>query len=405
MYLCIYIYTCICLDLRQGTQIFFFWKWPRCTNVFNVLLPASLMTRWNSLFLHTLTHGQGWVGGVGMMTFLSLAHMWHATRLTFLALAHMWHATQGMGRVGWVGWGWWRFFHLHTCDMLRTWRFLHSWHATQGMGRVGWVGWGWWRFFHLHTCDMLRAWRFLHLHTCDMLRKAWGGLGGWGGDDDVSFTCTHVTCYALDVSCTRTQVTCYARHGEGWVGGVGMMTFLSRTHVTCYALDVSCTCTHVTCYALDVSCTCTHVTCYASHGEGWVGGVGMMTFLSLAHMWHATHTFSCTCAHVTCYALDVSCTCTHVTCYASHGEGWVGGVGMVTFLSLAHMWHATHTFSCTCAHVTCYGLGNQSLNVALWNLPVFPTTKCSLQSGTLKLDWPRQSLVAFEKTCSQKPVQ
>ena len=39
------------------------------------LLPASLMTRWNSLFVHTLTHGQGWVGGVGMMTFLSLAHM------------------------------------------------------------------------------------------------------------------------------------------------------------------------------------------------------------------------------------------------------------------------------------------------------------------------------------------
>ena len=180
-------------------------NFSECTMFSKFLLPASLMTRWNSLFLHTLTHGQGWVGGVGMMTFLSLAHMWHAMDLTFLALAHMWHATQVMGRVGWVGWGWWRFYHLHTCDMLRTWRFLH-------------------------------------LHTCDMLRKSWGGLGGWGGDDDVSFTCTHVTCYALDVSCT-------------------------------------------------------------------------------------------------------------------------------------------------CTHVTCYGLGNQSLNVALWNLPVFPTTKCSLQSGTLKLDW------------------
>ena len=95
------------------------------------------------------------------------------------------------------------------------------------MGRVGWVGWGWWRFFHLHTCDMLWTWRFLHLHTGNMLRKSWAGLGGWGGDDDVSFTCTHVTCYGLDVSCTCTQVTCYASHGEGWVGGVGMMTFLS----------------------------------------------------------------------------------------------------------------------------------------------------------------------------------
>ena len=115
------------------------------------MLPASLMTRWNSLFLHTLRHGQGWVGGVGMMTFLSLAHMWHATHLTFLALAHMWHATQVMGRVGCVGWGWWRFYHLHTCGMLRTWRFLH-------------------------------------FHTCDMLRKWWAGLGGWGGDDDVRDT-------------------------------------------------------------------------------------------------------------------------------------------------------------------------------------------------------------------------
>ena len=36
-----------------------------------------------------------------------------------------------------------------------------------------------------------------------MLRKSWGGLGGWGGDDDVSITCTHVTCYALDVSCNK----------------------------------------------------------------------------------------------------------------------------------------------------------------------------------------------------------
>ena len=79
-------------------------------------------------------------------------------------------------------------------------------------------------------------------------------------------------------------------HGQGWVGGGGDD-------------DVSFTCTHLTCYALDVSCTCTHVTCYASDGQGWVGGVGMMTFLSLAHMWHATH---------------------------------------LTFLALAHMWHAMY---------------------------------------------------------------
>ena len=123
--------------------------------------------------------------------------------------------------------------------------FCIRWH----MGRVGWVGSGWWRFFHLHTCDMLWTWRFLHLHTCDMLRKSWGGLGGWGRDDDVSFTCTHVTCYGLDISSTCTQVTCYASHGEGWVGGVGMMTFLSLAHMW-------------------------HAT--------------RLTFLALAHMWHAT---------------------------------------------------------------------------------------------------------------------
>ena len=52
-----------------------------------------------------------------------------------------------------------------------------------------------------------------------MLRKSWVGLGGWGGDDDLSITSTHVTCYAHDVSCTFTHVTCYASHGKGWVGG------------------------------------------------------------------------------------------------------------------------------------------------------------------------------------------
>ena len=90
--------------------------------------------------------------------------------------------------------------------------------------------------FTYYTMFMLPAslmtrWEFAIFAYVD----TWAGLGGWGGDDDVSITCTHVTCYALDVSCT---------------------------------------CTHVTCYVLDVSCTCTHGTCYASDGQGWVGGVG-----------------------------------------------------------------------------------------------------------------------------------
>ena len=61
---------------------------------------------------------------------------------------------------------------------------------------------------------------------------------GWGGDDDVPCTCTHVRCYATD--------------------GVGMMRSL-HLH-TCEMLrnswggdddEVHCTCTHVRCYATD----------------------------------------------------------------------------------------------------------------------------------------------------------
>ena len=94
-------------------------------------------------------------------------------------------------------------------------------------------------------------------------------------------------------------------------------------------------------------------------------GLGMMTFFALAHMWHATqllgwwggvgwgwwrslhlHTCdmlrNCWGGGVGCVGDDdVLCTCTHVTCYATAGVvGW-GGLGMMTFFALAHMWHAT----------------------------------------------------------------
>ena len=58
-----------------------------------------------------------------------------------------------------------------------------------------------------------------------MLRNCWGGGVGWGGDDDVLCTCTHVTCYAT--------AGVVGWGGVGWVGDD----------------DVLCTCTHVTCYA------------------------------------------------------------------------------------------------------------------------------------------------------------
>ena len=82
----------------------------------------------------------------------------------------------------------------------------------------------------------------------------------------------------------------------------------------------------------------------ATQVVGW-GGVGMITFLALAHMVGATqHHVSCTCTHGRCYA----------TSWGGVGLGW-GGVGMRTFLALAHMVGATqHHVSCTCTHGWCY---------------------------------------------------
>ena len=111
-------------------------------------------------------------------------------------------------------------------------------------------------------------------------------------------------------------------HGLGW-GGVGLITFLALAHM----LDAT---------QHHVSCTCTHGRCYATSwgrvGVGWWwGGVGLITFLALAHMLDATqHHVSCACTHGRCYATswgrvgvgwggadNIPCTCTHVGCYAT----------------------------------------------------------------------------------------
>ena len=56
----------------------------------------------------------GW-GGMGMFTFLALAHMVDALAMfTFLAFAHI----MGLDWGG-VGWGCYRSLYLHTCSMLR----------------------------------------------------------------------------------------------------------------------------------------------------------------------------------------------------------------------------------------------------------------------------------------------
>ena len=116
------------------------------------------------------------------------------------------------------------------------------------------------------------------------------------------------------VPCTCTHGRCYASHGMGW-GGDG---------------NVPCTCTHGRCYA--TSCSL-HLHTWSvlrkswdGVGLGW-GGVGMITFLALAHMVGATQVM---------------------------GLGW-GGVGMITLLELAHMVGATqHHVPCTCIHGRCY---------------------------------------------------
>ena len=86
-------------------------------------------------------------------------------------------------------------------------------------------------------------------------------------------------------------------------------------------------------------------------GLGW-GGVGMVTFLELAHMVGATqHHVPCTCTHGRCYAShgmgwggDGNVTCTHGRCYATscslHLHTW-SVLRNIMFLALAHMVGAT----------------------------------------------------------------
>ena len=80
---------------------------------------------------------------------------------------------------------------------------------------------------------------------------------------------------------------------------------------------------------------------------GW-GGVGMVTFLALAHMVGATQVM-----------------------------GW-GGVGMVTFLALAHMVVATqHHVPCTCTHGRCYAVAESIASITKSQLRRFGLSKVS----------------------------
>ena len=124
--------------------------------------------------------------------------------------------------------------------------------------------------------------------------------------------------------------------GWGW-GGVGMITFLALAHM------VGATQHHV-------SCTCTPGWCYATscflHLHTWLVLRNIM-FLALAHMVGATqHHVACTCTHGWCYATswggddNVPCTCTHGRCYATscffHLHTCLV-LRNIMFLALAHM--------------------------------------------------------------------
>ena len=100
-----------------------------------------------------------------------------------------------------------------------------------------------------------------------------------------------------------------------------------------------------------------HGWCYASNGVGWGwGGVGMITFLALAHMVGATqHHVSRTCTHGGCYA---------TSCFL-HLHTWLV-LRNIMFLALAHMvgatqhhgvglgWGGDDNVPCTCTHGRCY---------------------------------------------------
>ena len=147
----------------------------------------------------------GW-GGVGMVTFLALAR-WggdgnvpctcthgrcYATSCSLHL--HTWSVLRKSWDWGGVGWG---------GDDNVLWTCTHGrCYASHGMG---WGGVGMITFFEL-----------AHMVGATQVMR-WGGVGvGWGGDDNVLWTCTHGRCYAS--------------HGMGW-GGVGMITFFELAHM------------------------------------------------------------------------------------------------------------------------------------------------------------------------------
>ena len=194
----------------------------------------------------------------------------------------------------------------------------------------------------------------------------WGGVG-WGGNDDVPWTCTHAGCYA-----TAFVLSSHTR----WMlrNRVGL--------VIAHMLDATRLCR---------SCHCTHAGCYAtvfvlSSHTRWMlrNRVGLV----IAHTLDATQLcLSCHRTHAGCYAtvlvlslhicwmlrncvglviarmldatqLSLSCLCTHAGCYAtvlvlSLPACWM--LRNCVCLVIARMLDATQPcWSCLCTHAGCY---------------------------------------------------
>ena len=105
-------------------------------------------------------------------------------------------------------------------------------------------------------------------------------------------------------------------------------------------------------------------------GLGW-GGVGLITFLALAHMLDATqHHVSCTCTHGRCYA----------TSWGRVGVGW-GGAD-----NIAHMLDATqHHVSCTCTHGRCYATSWGRVETQCRYQPLVSAWRCSAKNLLKKM--------------------
>ena len=192
-------------------------------------------------------------------------------------------------------------------------------------------------------------WKIHHQFQIDFLLKM------WMFQCHVSFQgCMYIYIYPrgrrfTGNSCPKGVYIYEVGVGLRW-GGVGMVTFLELAHM------VGATQHHV-------PCTCTHGRCYASHGMGW-GGVGMITFFELAHMVGATQVMGLGWGGVgmiTFFELADMVGATQVM-----GLGW-GGVGMITFFELADMVGATQVMGLgwgawggddnvlwTCRHGRCY---------------------------------------------------